>query len=181
MPETNSVDEWSDRVDQLASGANWGDTTTASWAAMALVPDTPAQVSYKLGKSKGKDFAKWPTLKAYLKEQFTKPVEAMDRMDQLRALKQQPQEGVQAYSDRMELQFRGFTGGLKQADTDARYARMTECCKNIKKLTEQDYELYFRHVFFLEGLHPRLLEIIRTSGEVGFENQIKLATLNEAS
>ena len=179
--EQFEVRDWCRRVETIAKSANWSQEVTASHAALALVPGSPAENWLRL-KQKAGEAGTWLTFKADILDRFSPPVTATQRVAMIRSMRQEKTERVEDFKNRLQLQFECLQEGVDKSiqsiwgtleDDDPK--------KEIVDKTSTAAMEYVLQCLFLAGLQDRFVVDITKSGATKLKDMVEVAKRSEVA
>ena len=179
--EQYEVGDWCRRVETIAASVSWTDTVTASHAALALVPGSPAENWLRL-QQKEKKVQEWPQFKALIIARFSPPVTAMQRVAMIRSMKQDKNERVEDFKNRLQIQFESLEDGVK-ANVDKTWGVIPDGdakIEVIRKTTTSAME-YVLQCLFLAGLQERFVTDITKSEAKTLDEMVDVAKKTEVA
>ena len=152
----------------------------ATQAAMKLVPSSPAHnwlkvVEQSNDADKIADLTTWDTFSALMKAEFGAPTDIGTLISLLQSFKQEQNELVRDYYNRLVLGYNDFAESLSMAFNVAPYAGETGdklTYRNNVVTIVKDFHLM---AFFVAGLKPEVRKEIIRSGESTVEKILELA------
>ena len=154
--ELYEVRDWCVRVQTIGKAASWDDTVLGGHAAFALIPQTPAYNWYR-NHVEDQTIQQWPAFMSAIIKEFSAPVGAVEKVNILNSFKQQRNEQIGDYVNRIRLRYKTFRLGLEGTFTEAKWAAESAGQKATRAEVIQKCVDYHLGSFFLVGLREEIL------------------------
>ena len=178
--ELQRVQDWLGEINRIGKAGGWTPETMATQAAMKLVPSSPAHnwlkvVEQSNDADKIAALATWDTFSTLMKAEFGAPTDFGTLVSLLQSFKQEQNELVRDYYNRLVLGYNDFAESLSMAFNVDPYAgekgdKLTY--RNNVVTIVKDFHLM---AFFVAGLKPEVRKEIIRSGESSVEKILELA------
>ena len=175
--EQYEVRDWCRRVETIGSSVNWSEEVTASHAALALIPGTPAENWLRLEQKEGR-LGTWPQFKQRIIARFSPPVTATQRVAMIRAMKQERSERVEDFKNRLQIQFEVLEDGVKQ-HVSSKHGQLDDQAGKPKLEAVNTAMEYVLQCLFLAGLQDRFVVDITKSGTKSLDEMVEVAKRTE--
>ena len=180
--EDFTPENWVRRVEIIANSAGWNSKQKASNAALALLPNTPAERWYAY-HGQGGQLDEWEDFKAALIKEFAPPPTVMEKVAMFRSMKLDKAERTADYTNKLHLKFAKFEDGLQHIWAGPSYAdeATDDKLKKRRERVVQDVIEHLKMIMFAAGLPDGYVAEITKRKAASLPEMLEICKLAEAA
>ena len=182
IKEEFTVENWCRRVEMVASSAQWNQEQTASHAALALTPNSPAERWYNYA-AQNDALKTWKAFRAAIETEFSPPETVLEKVNMFKSMKICKGERAADFANKLHLKFEKFEKDLEPLwlhpdfNDESTKAEMKE--RRIKVVAK--VMSYLKTVMFAAGLPDHLITEITKAKADTLEKMLEICRLSEAA
>ena len=180
--EDFTAENWCRRVEMVAASAQWNDEQAASHAALALVPNSPAERWYTYASQNG-GLDTWAKFKTGLIKEFSPPETVIDKVNMFKSLKMGKNERATDFANKLHLKFEKFEKDLDHLWTQPAFADEAGSAPLKDRRIEVVKEVmgYLKMIMFAAGLPDNLITEVTKAKSDTLTKMLEVCKLSESA